>query len=484
MNNSSRQAGRVVAIFSGIARLDGPESVSIHEILSTEDGEPAGIVIGFDERFVDILLFDDEFNQEQPLFPTNKTFQIPVSDKITGRIINGIGEPIDGFAALSGEPREVFAQAPEIIKRHPVDTPLTTGIKVIDSTLPLGRGQRELIIGDRKLGKSTVAQDVIINQKNISSPVYCIYVLCGQPEQKLKRLISLFTEESALNYTTIVAASAGSSFAELYLCVQIGCVIGEYFRDKGEDALIVYDDLSQHARAYRDISLLLGRAPGREAYPGDIFSLHASLLERSARLSKTNGGGSLTALPIIETQEGDITGFIPTNLISITDGQIYFDQGLYQKRFLPAINIELSVSRVGSQAQPPVMREVTKHLRLTLAQQRELKKLSLLETSVSKISQVKLRRGDLLLELLKQDKHTRVDWPEQTILFYAVNEGLLDDLTPRVWIDLHDLFLDNIRTYQKPLLEKISQGHFTDTEKEQVKKAVQQFKEEFVKSYA
>jgi F-type H+-transporting ATPase subunit alpha len=467
--------------FSGIAKLQGLPHVFLHEVLLDKKGKPVALVIGFDQDFVEALFFDESFDPKNYVFRSFRSFSLSVSERIIGRIINGLGYPIDNLGPLRGEEeRNVFSKAPQIIEREPVCTPLSTGIKIIDTTLPLGRGQRELIIGDRKLGKSTLAMDIVINQKNAQPPVYCIYVLCGQKEQKLKELTSLFEKTNAFLYTTIVAATANASFAEIYLAPFIGCTIGEYFRDRGKDALVIYDDLSKHAKAYRDIALLLERAPGREAYPGDIFSLHAGLLERAAKLSKEKGGGSLSALPIVETQEGDITAFIPTNFISITDGQIYFERGLFQKGFLPAINIGLSVSRVGSQAQPAALREVTAGLRLALAQHKELQKLAQLETVKSKEAQKKIHRGELLLELLKQEKHTKVSWEEQVVLFYTVEEGYFDDLEKKDWRRFEELFLELLRNRYFDLLGEIKKRGFTSSIREQIKSIVADFKKEFL----
>ncbi|RMD61497.1 F0F1 ATP synthase subunit alpha, partial [Candidatus Parcubacteria bacterium] len=355
--------GRVVAYFSGVAKIEGLNGVFIHETLVTKKGEEVALVIGFDEHYVEALFFRNLEDIRAPLYRSGKLFSLSLSPTITGRVLDGLGKPRDGLGPLLGKEIPVFREAPPIIDRAPVTMPLTTGIKMIDTALPIGRGQRELIIGDRKLGKSTIAIDAVLHQRHAAPPVRCVYVLCGQKERQLNELLALFEERNTLLYTTVVAGLAGESYASQYLAPFVGCAIGEYFRDKGEDALVIYDDLSKHAKVYRSIALLLERPPGRESYPGDIFSLHASLLERAAKLNEKQGGGSLTALPIVETQEGDITSFIPTNLISITDGQIYLERGLFQKGFLPAINVGLSVSRVGSKAQPHALTRVVKGIR-------------------------------------------------------------------------------------------------------------------------
>lgn len=479
-NNKIKEAGRIISFFSGVTKIQGLSGVFLHEMLLDENNTQVGIVISFGKDIVEALFFDEEFDLNKPVFRSFKSFSIPVSNSYIGRVVNGLGDPYDQLEGIQGQTTSVFRQAPPIIDREPISTPLITGIKIIDTSLPLGRGQRELIIGDRKLGKSTIAIDTVLNQKQAKPPVYCIYVICGQKEQKLNELISIFTEHNAFLYTTIVAATAGASFAAQYLAPFVGCTIGEYFRDQGKDALIIYDDFSKHAKTYRSISLLLERPPGREAYPGDIFSLHAGLLERAAKLSVKKGGGSLTALPIIETQEGDITSFIPTNLVSITDGQIYLEQGLFQKGFLPAVNVGLSVSRLGSQVQPPVLKEVVGGIRLALAQHKELQKLSQLETVVSDEAQKKIHRGNLTLELLKQIKHTNISSAEQAFLFYVVEKGFFDNIEKKKWSKFEILLLELVENRYPGVLKKIASGIFDKKIKEKIQEIVSDFKQEFL----
>lgn len=479
-NKKNKEIGHIVSFFSGVAQVQGLPHIFLHEVLLDEEGLSVAIVIGFDEHLVEALFLDEKFDLKKPVFRSFQLFSIPISDGYIGRIVDGLGNPIDGMGSIQGKAMSVFQQAPPIIDRGPVSTPFSTGIKIIDTNLPLGRGQRELIIGDRKLGKSTIAIDTVLNQKHAEPATYCIYVICGQKEQKVRELISLFEKHNTFLYTTIVSAPASASFAEQYLAPFVGCVIGEHFRNKGKDALVVYDDLSKHAKVYRAISLLLERAPGREAYPGDIFSLHAGLLERAAKLSKKKGGGSLTALPIIETQEGDISSFIPTNLISITDGQIYLEQGLFQKSFLPAVNVGLSVSRVGSQAQPEILKKVVGSIRLALAQHKELQKLSQLETVVSNEAQKKIHRGDLMLELLKQEKHVNISWPEQAVLFYTVEQGFFDDIEKKKWSNFEVLFLELLRNRYPEVLKKINGGLFDEKIKIKIEEIVKDFKREFL----
>ena len=476
----NNQAGRIFSFFSGVAKIQGLSHVFLHEVLLDEEDNPIAIVVGFDEDYVDALFFDEKFSLDAPIFCSGQPFVIEISDTHIGRVLNGLGLARDGLGDIRGRAMPVFRSAPPIIDRESVSTPMSTGIKIIDTNLPLGRGQRELIIGDRKIGKSTIAIDAVLNQKHADNPVLCLYILCGQKEEKVQELSALFNEHNTFLYSTIIAAPAGASFAEQYLAPFVGCTLGEYFRDKGKDVLIIYDDLSKHAKAYRDISLLFGRPPGREAYPGDIFSLHAGLLERAAKLSKKKGGGSLTALPIIETQEGDITSFIPTNLISITDGQIYLERGLFQKGFLPPVNVGLSVSRVGSQAQPAILKKTVGSIRLTLAQHKEIQKLVQLETVVSEETRKKIHRGDLMLELLKQEKHTNVSWPEQVVLFYAVEQGFFDDIQKDKWNNFEIVLLELMRNRYQKVLAGIKKGVFNKKTEARIQEIMKEFKQEFL----
>lgn len=480
MQEDHKEVGHIASFFSGVAKIQGLPHVFLNEVLIDEEGRDIALVIGFDDKYVDALFFEEDFEQSKKIFRSYRIFSIPVSQEYIGRVVDGLGKPIDGKGEIKGENKSVFPLAPPIIEREPVVRPLSTGIKIIDTSLPIGRGQRELIIGDRKLGKSTIAIDTVLNQKDAETPVYCVYVVCGQRKKKINELIATLKNNNSFLYSVIVAAPIGASFAKQYLAPFVGCSIGEYFRDHGKDALVIYDDLSKHAKTYRDVSLLLERAPGREAYPGDVFSLHAVLLERAAQLSKKNGGGSLTALPIVETQEADITSFIPTNIISITDGQIYLERGLFKKQFLPAVNVGLSVSRIGSQAQPKVLKEVTGGIRLALSQHKELQKLSQLETEVSKETQKKIYHGELILELLKQPKHTNITWEEQSILFYTVKEGFFDDLDKDQWSDFEVYFLKTIRNYHANILGKISRGQFDKKIKDNLNNIVTEFKETFI----
>jgi len=474
-------SGKITSFFSGVAKIDGLPNVFLHEVLNDHNGLPAALVIGFTKNHVEALFIDEDFDTSQQIYRTKKPFSVAVTDNYIGRVVDGFGNPLDGYGPIPDDiSMPVFLQAPPIIHRKPVTRPITTGIKVIDATLPLGCGQRELIIGDRKLGKSTIATDIVINQKDAENSIQCIYVLCGQRLQKLDELIEQFEQNNTLLHSAVVAATASDSYLAQYLAPFVGCTIAEHFRNSRRDALIVYDDLTKHAQVYRDIALILGRVPGREAYPGEIFSLHAVLLERAAQLSDDQSGGSLTALPIIETQEGDVTAFIPTNIISITDGQIYLERGLFQKNFLPAVNIGLSVSRVGSQVQPPILKGVLGGIRLSLAQHKELQKLSQLDTAVSEQVKNNIHRGNLILELLKQPKHTKVSFPEQTVLFYAVENGHFDELHEDEWSELMSYMLNLLRTKYTNVLSDIQKGIFNHQTKKKIEEIIYDFKSEFV----
>ncbi|MEZ4104559.1 MAG: F0F1 ATP synthase subunit alpha [Candidatus Paceibacterota bacterium] len=481
MKDSVSKIGKIVSFYAGVASIKGLKNVFVHEVLNDENNQPAAVVIGFDNEYVEALFVDENFDITKPVYASGKPFSISVSDAWLGRVVDGFGRSIDGFAPIpEGKEMSVFLQAPPLIHRKPITRPLITGIKIIDATLPLGRGQRELIIGDRKLGKTTLATDVVLNQKKSKDPVYCVYVLCGQRTAKLVNLKKQLEKNNATTYTIVIAALASDSYLSQYLAPFVGCTIAEHFRNTGRDSLVVYDDLSKHSKVYRDVSLILRRVPGRETYPGDIFALHATLLERAAQLSDDQSGGSLTALPIVETLEGDITAFIPTNIISITDGQIYLEKGLFRKKYLPAVNIGLSVSRVGAVVQPPVLKSVLGGIRLILAQHKELQKLSQLETVVSEAAKTNIHRGDLLLKILTQPKHTLVTFPEQTILFYAVESGFFDDLSENEWLDFMHFFLSLLRSRYQKVLQSIALGVFDDKSKMKVKAIVDDFKSEFI----
>ena len=470
--NNNKEVGRIVSFFSGVAKVEGIPHTFLGEVLLNKNEEEIGIVIGFAQNLAEVLFFSEDIDLDSIVFRSGRIFSVHVSENIIGRILNGRGVALDQLGTLIGEKKNVFNKAPGIIERSPVKRSLFTGIKIIDTTLPLGRGQRELIIGDRKLGKTTLAVDVVLNQKYSPRPVYCVYVLIGQKKQKIDNLLNILRKNGALDYSVVVMASANDSLAEQYLAPLIGCTLGEFFRDIGQDALVVYDDFSRHAMIYRDIALLLERPPGREAYPGDIFSLHAGILERAAQLSSEKGGGSLSALPIIETQEGDITSFIATNLISITDGQIYLENGLFQNGFLPAVNVGLSVSRIGSQVQPKLLREVVGGIRLAIAQHKEMKKLTRLETVFTEDIKQKIQKGDLILELLKQNRHTFVSWPEQLVLFYVVEQGLFNGLEKEQWEEVEKILLTLLRNKFQDVIHLLEGGILNNEVKKKIKELV------------
>lgn len=451
-----REVGQIISFFTGVGKVRGLGSVKLHEVLIDDENTPSALVIGFDKDTADIITFDEHFDYARPLFSTGKVFKIPVSDHYLGRVVDGSAKPLDGKSHITGKLASIFQPSPQVIDRTPIKRALVTGIKILDATLPIGRGQRELIIGDRKLGKTTLALDTVINQEDAEPKVFCVYVICGRKDAEIDKIVNQLEDSGAMRYTTVVAAPASASLALQYLAPAVGTTIAEYFSAHKKDALVVYDDLTSHAKVARSIALLLKRPPGREVYPGDIFSLHAQLLERSAQLSPTKGGGSLTSLPIIETQEGDLASYIPTNLISITDGQIYLSRDIYDKNSLPAIDIGLSVSRIGAQAQPTNLKAATQALRLSLAQYKELEKLSQLEGNLSKKSQENINRGQVILNLLRQDKHTFVSWEEQAVMFIGATTGKFDSLPKADYPIIEKYLLEFLTSEKKVLLKNIA----------------------------
>jgi F-type H+-transporting ATPase subunit alpha len=431
------EVGQVIEIGDGIAKVLGLRNALAQELLTVETGggEKRAVVLNLEENSIGALILDDylSIKSGDVVKKTGEILSIEVGEAMVGRVVDPLGNPIDGQGTISnanGERRYLEYNAPSVLDRESVNAPLHTGIKAIDSMIPIGRGQRELIIGDRQTGKTAVALDTIINQQKDTTrkiPI-CIYVAIGQKESKIAKIIETLKEKGAMKYTIVVSAPASSPAAMWYLAPFAGCAIGEYFRDKGEDALVVYDDLSKHAWAYRQISLLLRRPPGREAYPGDVFYLHSRLLERAAKLSKEKGGGSLTALPIIETQLGDITAYIPTNVISITDGQIFLESDLFYQGQRPAVNAGLSVSRVGSAAQTKAMKKVAGKLRLSLAQFRELQAFVQFASDVDEQTKKRIRQGQLITEILKQNDLAPMPFEKQVVVFYAVLNDYFDNI--------------------------------------------------------
>ena len=480
------EIGRVIEVSDGIVKLSGLRNALSKELLSiqTSEGPREALALNLEEETIGALVLGDylAIKSGDVVKGTGQVLSIPVGKELIGRVIDPLGNPLDGKGAIAtGTRYPLEGNAPSVLDREPVNTPVQTGVKSIDAMIPIGRGQRQLIIGDRQTGKTAVALDAILNQKFDTArrtPI-CIYVAVGQKESKVARIAEVLRAHGAMEYSIIVSASASSPAALWYLAPFAGAAIGEYFRDKGEDALVIYDDLSKHAWAYRQISLLLRRPPGREAYPGDVFYLHSRLLERAAKLSKEKGGGSLTALPIIETQLGDISAYIPTNVISITDGQIFLESDLFYQGIRPAVNVGLSVSRVGSAAQTKAMKKVAGRLRLTLAQFRELQAFVQFASDVDEATKKRIKQGQLMTEVLKQDDLNPVPVERQVALFYAALNGYFDHL------EIHDVkkaeveFLDYLEKLReedilKPLREK---GELTPEIEEALKTAAQKFTE-------
>ncbi|MGB5932210.1 MAG: F0F1 ATP synthase subunit alpha [Anaerolineae bacterium] len=439
--------GTVVQVGDGIARLEGLAGAMASELVEFENGV-MGIVFNLEKDNVGVIIMGDytDIQEGDLVKATGRIVSVPVGDALVGRVVNALGQPIDGKGPIEIEKfRPVERIAPNVTLRKEVDTPVQTGIKAIDSMIPIGRGQRELIIGDRQTGKTALAIDTIINQKG--GDIICIYVAIGQKRASVARVIATLEEYGAMDHTIVVAATASDPAALKYLAPYAGCAMGEEFMERGEDALIVYDDLTKHAWAYREVSLLLRRPPGREAYPGDIFYLHSRLLERAAKLHPDYGGGSLTALPMIETQAADISTYIPTNVISITDGQIYLESDLFYAGIRPALNVGLSVSRVGGKAQVRAMRRVAGKLRLELAQFRELAAFAQFGSELDKATREQLERGQRITEILKQPQYVPMPLEQQVMIIYAVTNDFLDDVLVeevRGWEDaFHRFMKDN-----------------------------------------
>jgi F-type H+-transporting ATPase subunit alpha len=451
----AEQVGRIVEVGDGIARVSGLPGAAVNELLEFEDGTQ-GLALNLDEETIGAVILgsDTGLQEEQLVRATGRILSVPVGDGLVGRVVNPLGEPIDGKGPIAAQDRRrLEVQAPGIVARQPVKEPLQTGIKAIDSMTPIGRGQRELIIGDRKTGKTTVAIDTIINQKG--QGVKCIYVAVGQKGSSIAQTVATLASHGALEYTVVVAAAASESAPFKFLAPYAGCAMGQHWMENGEHALIVYDDLSKQAEAYRQLSLLLRRPPGREAYPGDVFYLHSRLLERAAKLSDERGGGSLTALPIIETKGGDVSAYIPTNVISITDGQIYLESELFYSGVRPAMNVGISVSRVGGSAQIKAMRSVAGTLKIDLAQFRELEAFATFGSELDRVSQAQLDRGYRLTELLKQPQNAPLPVEEQVVVIYAGSSGLVDDIPVAEVRRFESELLAHLRANHPEILERI-----------------------------
>jgi F-type H+-transporting ATPase subunit alpha len=454
----ARQVGRVLEVGDGIARVSGLPDAAVNELLEFEGGA-VGLALNLDEDSIGAVILGEDVHIEEgsTVSASGRILSVPVGDALLGRVVNALGEPIDGNGPIVGaQLRRMEIQAPGITGRKPVHEPLQTGIKAIDAMTPIGRGQRELIIGDRKTGKTTVCIDTILNQKG--QGVKCIYVAIGQKGSTVAQTVNTLRERGALDYTVVVAAPASDSAPFKYLAPYSGCAMGQHWMENGEHALIIYDDLSKQAEAYRQMSLLLRRPPGREAYPGDVFYLHSRLLERAAKLSDENGAGSLTALPVIETKAGDVSAYIPTNVISITDGQVYLIDDLFKSGVRPAVDVGISVSRVGGAAQIKAMKSVAGTLKLDLAQFRELEAFATFGSELDKVSAAQLERGYRLTELLKQPLNSPMPVEEQVVSVFAGTSGYLDQIpvsdVKRFESELlgymrtrHGDVLDTIRTY-------------------------------------
>ncbi len=472
------ETGTVLYIGDGIARVYGVQNAMAMELLEFPGGV-MGMVLNLEEDNVGVALLgpDTGIKEGDTVKRTGKIFSVPVGDKVTGRVLNPLGQPIDGLGPVEAtEVRPVEIKAPGIIARKSVCEPMPTGLKAIDAMTPIGRGQRELIIGDRQTGKTAVCIDSILAQKETG--IHCFYVAIGQKKATVALVADTLRKYGAMEYTTIISATASEPAPLQYIAAYSGCTMAEYYRDKGEHALIIYDDLSKQAVAYRQMSLLLRRPPGREAFPGDVFYLHSRLLERAAKMSDDLGGGSLTALPIIETQAGDVSAYIPTNVISITDGQVYLEPNLFNAGVRPAINVGLSVSRVGGAAQIKAMKQVAGTMRLDLAQYRELAAFAQFGSDLDKATKAKLERGARLVELLKQPQYRPMPAQEQVASIYAATNGYLDDVPVEKVRDFEDAFLSFMRDTKKDILDTIRDKKvLTDELKASMNSAIEQFKQ-------
>lgn len=476
------EVGTVIEVGDGIATVYGLDNAMASELLLFP-GDIYGMVLNLGEETVGTCIFgnDESIKEGDEVRLTGKVAEIPVGRELIGRVVDALGQPLDGKGAIKTKKTSPIERiAPGVVKRQPVKEPLQTGIKAIDSIIPIGRGQRELIVGDRQIGKTAIAIDAIINQKG--KDVICVYVAIGQKNSSVASVVETLTKHKAMDYTIVVSASASSPTPMQWLAPYSGCAIGEEFRDNGKHALIVYDDLTKHAKSYRELSLLLRRPPGREAYPGDVFYAHSRLLERACKYSNAHGGGSLTALPIIETQAGDITTYIPTNVISITDGQIYLETGLFHQGVKPAVNVGLSVSRVGGSAQVKAMKQTAGRLRLDLAQYRELEAFTQFGTELDKATVKQLERGKRLIELLKQDQFRPMGLGEQVIVIFSGTEGYLDDIPVKDIRRFEEELLRVVREKKKNLLEAIEkEKEITKDTRGSLEETIMAFKGEFIK---
>ena len=479
------EVGQVLSIGDGIARIYGLDNVQAGEMVLFDDGTK-GMALNLEDDNVGVVLFgsDSNIKEGDTVKRTNAIVDVPVGKELLGRVVDALGNPIDGKGNIESQNRSrIEVKAPGIIPRQSVSEPMQTGLKAIDSLIPVGRGQRELIIGDRQTGKTAIAIDTIINQKTInesddeSKKLYCIYVGIGQKRSSIAQTVKALEDAGAMEYTTVVAATASDAAPLQFLAPYTGCSMGEYFRDNGMHALIIYDDLSKQAVAYRQMSLLLRRPPGREAFPGDVFYLHSRLLERAAKMNDENGGGSLTALPVIETQANDVSAFIPTNVISITDGQIFLETELFNQGIRPAVNVGLSVSRVGSAAQTKAMKKVAGSIKLELAQYREMAAFAQFGSDLDASTQKLLNRGSKLTELLKQNQYSPMTIAEQVVSIFTGVNGYLDDLDVSQIRDFERDLYDLIKSSHSDLIESInSSGNLDDDVSSKLTSIIEDFK--------
>jgi F-type H+-transporting ATPase subunit alpha len=478
-----KETGIVLSTGDGIARVHGLENAMAGELVELP-GEVFGMILNLEEDNVGIVLLGEYhlIKEGDVVKRTGRIVEVPVGEGMLGRVVNPLGQPVDGKGPIETEmTRRVEVIAPGIVRRQPVKEPLQTGLKAIDSMIPIGRGQRELIIGDRQTGKTAVAIDTIINQKGAEPPVVCIYVAIGQKESTVARVVRDLEENGAMEFTIVVDASASEPAPLLFLAPFAGCAMGEYFRDKSEHALCIYDDLSKHAAAYRQLSLLLRRPPGREAYPGDVFYLHSRLLERAAKMSDEEGGGSLTALPVIETQAGDVSAYIPTNVISITDGQIFLESDLFYSGVRPAINVGISVSRVGGNAQIKGMRQVASRLRLELAQYREMAAFAQFGSDLDKATQAQLARGERLVEILKQGQYVPLPVEKQILIIYSATNGWVDEYPVSILGQYEEELYHYMENRYGDVMKILAvEKQISDETKNKLDNALTKFKEEFV----
>ncbi|MEK9976073.1 MAG: F0F1 ATP synthase subunit alpha [Pelagibacteraceae bacterium] len=484
------EVGQVLSVGDGIARIYGLDNVEAGEMVEFSEGTK-GMALNLETDNVGVVIFGDDshIKEGDTVKRTGEIVDVPVGKELLGRVVDGLGNPIDGKGPInSKEKKRVEVKAPGIIPRKSVNEPMQTGLKAIDSLIPIGRGQRELIIGDRQTGKTAIAIDTIINQKEInksddeSKKLYCVYVAIGQKRSTVAQIVKTLEDAGAMEYSIVVAATASDPAPLQFLAPYTGCAMGEFFRDNGMHGLIVYDDLSKQAVAYRQMSLLLRRPPGREAFPGDVFYLHSRLLERAAKLNDENGGGSLTALPIIETQASDVSAYIPTNVISITDGQIFLETELFFQGVRPAVNVGISVSRVGSAAQIKAMKQVAGTIKLELAQYREMAAFAQFGSDLDASTQQLLNRGSKLTELLKQGQYSPLKVEEQVVSIFAGVKGFLDDIDNSKIKDFEDQLLSSIKSQASDILSNIvSSGKLDEANEAKLKDFITNFKKEFLK---